>query len=231
MKKVFLTVAICVVTLLTAAVTIGSYSSVKKPEEPSAVLVTEQTTAASAPSLSGMRSEQIIDSGVFMMRGSLIKSGDTKEITMTVRGEDIAVDMDFYGSPARVLTCGGRSYLLNNETKTYVELSSSLLTMMDIDTSELGADPGELGTGGVPVDEFEENGEKVTVLDVGGRFVRRRYRDAELVAIEDLDEAGTVETRFEIDWVTSDIPADVLGVPSDYTCESIYSFMKRFVDA
>ena len=232
MKKTLFAAASCVLALLICVISIRSYSSGRTvPEDMSASVSFTSFDADTVltPGADPGDRDAMIDSGVYMLRGTLTKGDSAQEITITVDGDNIAVDMIYKGQEVRVMTVGGKSYLVCDGTKTYVERSDSLLDLMDIDPADLRVDPGERGTGGTELDTFERDGRTVRRFDVGGLIVERVYENGVLASIIDYDGNGEVLSVFDLDKVWGEIPAGVLEIPSDFEAESIYRFMKKYI--
>ncbi len=242
MKKIIIAVVACIVLLTVGLLSVRTYSSPDRDNgDPtsSVFFVVSDAPGAEEPADydptvdSGVSRAEVIDSGRFSMGGSLTRNGKTQDIVMYVDDVNMAVDLDYDGIEVCVLTRGDRHYIVNAKRAAYVELSESLLAMLRIDPKTMAADPSELGTGGVvaSIEDTVIDGEPATVktVEVGDRKVKRYFMSGVLTAIEDLAEDGSVESRFEIDFVYPSVPADKIDVPASYTQESIYKFMKKLI--
>ena len=139
-----------------------------------------------------------------------------------------------------VLMKDKKTYMLYPKESVYLKLSSVMMSMLGEDIEEL-FNPDQFGfstmgplSGATVVAEVNFNGETCTaytVVNSSDNTISRVYMKGDkLMGFDNLDANYAVTSTTYVDYITEDIPADKIDIPSSYKKVDMLKFMSYFTD-
>ncbi len=194
---------------------------------------TEKTTQPADSTSSAIDKISAFFNGVYYLDGSMVIGNEETPIEMAMSGSDIEIFTEMEGIDIAMLQLDGKTYLLNPETKKYMELSSTVKKAMGFDDDDFNFEFTNLNFDGAnpsTVSKATVNGESaVCYTYIGESSIVDFYTiDDEIIQIEVADGNGTVSTVLKIDEFDASIPADMLTLKG-YSKTTMLSFFSSLM--
>lgn len=170
----------------------------------------------------------ILNSGRFSISGKMSADNETIPMSFVKNGNDIRMSAELSGIQMDMASVGGKMYLISNEKKSYIELTDSIMTSLDLDPSDLKLEFGQVtDTNNLVENDGEYNGKAVkTYTSRSPEGSMMFYIDNDdLVKLEMYDTQGRCTTIIEPDQIRGDITAADVAIPKDYEKKSYVSFI------
>lgn len=140
-------------------------------------------------------------------------SGTTPFVIAVSNGNtEVSYDMD--GMQIAMMTLDGGTYLVSPKTKTYVNASKSLMSMIGMDSDDFDLDM--MWPNGDTVFKFtdtEYEGAQAVCAeysDVDGVLTKIYISNGKVASIDSCDSSGTAVSRMIVNEITGNIPSDML---------------------
>lgn len=195
-----------------------------------------ETTQPVHVSAQGDTEYDILRSGSFYMRGTMVDaSGNKTPMDMAITDKSVYALSDFDGVEMGVLVNDGDIYLIYPPEKTYLEMSSLLMSMMGmssdelINTNDLGFENFQALSAAEKVEQTTLNGtacQCYTFPGASGVSSKVYMNGTKLLRFESYDAPGRLSSACDVDYITGDVPAEKINPSSSYKKSNIYSFMK-----
>ena len=192
---------------------------------------------ASQPS-SAKNDYDVFRSGTFYIKGSMRDSEGVNPLEMAITPDSIYMLTKFENVDMGILVSGKNTYLIYPAGKAYLELSSTVMKLMGLDTDEL-ISSDDLGFADMEdlskaerTSQATLNGKNCTVYEFtkeDGLVSKVYMSGTTLVGLESV-ENGTVVTATYIDSITANVPADKKAPSSAYEKKSVFEFMGLLTD-
>lgn len=196
---------------------------------------TETTTNASS---SSVNQYDIFRSGTFYAKGSMKDSEGSTPLEIAITPKSIYMVTKMENIDMGILVNDGKTYLMYPAEKTYLEMSSTIMSMMGLDTDDL-ISSDDLGFSDLePLSKADKtetgtfNGKSCTVYTFtndDGTSSKVYMSGNTLLGLETVS-GGSVVSATYFDYITGTVPADKITPPANYTKSGIFDFMSLLTE-
>lgn len=193
-------------------------------------VVTTQPTTSDETALTNISS---FFSGIYYFDGEMIAGEEKTPLELAINGSNFHLFSEMDGKDIAIMSLDGKLYLLNPDTKKYMELTASVQKMMGIDASQFAFEFNKT--------KFDANKPfSVTKAQYNGQdAVCYTYKDEktciEFISVNEeikqmvfFDSDGTASTILTADEFSSEIPDEMLTFKG-YSKTNIISFMSSLI--
>lgn len=215
----------------------------KKPEkntEPSSAGQTEPDITT--PATNSDNEFEYLRSGNFYLKGTMTdSSGVAAPLEMAITPNSIYMLSNFEGANMGMLVSGKKTYMIYEDKKSYLELSSSVLKYMGMDTedmistNELDYSQYELSKADQKIKENVRGTDcDVYIFNSESGTTRFYMNGNKLVRFATYNSNGIADTVNDVEIITGAVPADKSAPPAGYKAYTgvtgMFSFMSLLSD-
>ena len=212
----------------------------EKNTEPSSQAQTEPDITT--PSTNSDNEFDYLRSGNFYLKGTMTdSSGTSAPLEMAITPGSVYMLSNFEGANMGMLVSGKKTYMIYEDKKSYLELSSSVLKYMGMDTEDL-ISANELDYSQYELSKADQkttdnvNGVNCDVYIFNSEFGTTRFymNGNKLVRFATFNSNGSADTVNDIEIITGAVPADKSAPPAGYKAYTgvtgMFSFMSLLSD-
>ncbi|MCD7774857.1 MAG: hypothetical protein LUH40_04670 [Clostridiales bacterium] len=217
----------------TAASQTQAQTSSSQAQSTTKEAVTVKTTEATTSAPSVIDDISSFFSGTYYLDGSMLVGSDETPIEMAMNGSNVEVFTEMEGMDIAMLQLDGKIYLLNPDTKKYMELSSTLMKTMGVSEEDFSFSFTNLnfdGSNPSSVTQATVDGASATCYTYIGSNASVDFFavNDEIVQIEiESTESGTT-TVLKIDEFSASVPSGMLTL-SGYSKTNMISFFSALM--
>lgn len=219
-----------------------------QPSEQNDIQNTEPSSAGqtepplTTPASSSNNEFEYLRSGNFYIKGTMTDaSGTVAPLEMAITPNTIYMLSNFEGANMGMLVSGKKTYMIYEDKKAYLELSSAVLNYMGMNTDEL------LTTNDLDYSKYElSKADSTTTENIKGvdctvyvfnneTGTTRFYMNGDkLLRFASFNKSGVADAINDIDIITGTVPAEKSGPPAGYKAYTgvtgMFSFMNLLSD-
>ena len=220
----------------------GSQVYVPVTDEPSGVYETtaydpgmqgQQNVPTTQASVSAANEYDIFRSGTFYAKGQMKDEEGVNPLEMAITPDSIYMLTKFDNTNMAILVSSGKTYLIYPQGKAYLEMSSTVMNMMGLNTDDLISSDGLGFSDMEPLNKAQGtskatlNGQNCTVYSFAkadGSTSKVYMNGNKLVGIEAY-EGTRITSATYFDFITASVPADKINPDTSYKKTGIFDFM------
>ena len=201
-------------------------ATTSKQEAPAATLAPNElnTTQPAQPANTNENEFDYLKSGNFYIQGTMTDtSGQSLPLEMAVTANSVYMLSNFEGAAMGMLISDGTTYMIYPAEKSYLELNSTVLKAMGMDTTDLissaDLDYSQYDLANADSTAKETvNGAECTVYIYNSTSGSTRFfmNGNKLVRFATYDANGNPDTVNDVGYITNQVPADKINPPADY---------------
>ena len=182
------------------------------------------TTQPAQPANTTANEFDYLKSGNFYIQGTMTdSSGQSLPLEMAVTANSVYMLSNFEGAAMGMLINNGTTYMIYPAEKSYLELNSTVLKAMGMDTNDL-ISSADLDYSQYDLAKADDtltetlNGAECTVYVYNNSSGSTRFfmNGNKLVRFATYDANGNPDTVNDVGYITNQVPADKINPPADY---------------
>ncbi len=171
--------------------------------------------------------------GKYYFDGEMISGGEKTPLELAINSSDFQLFSEMDGKDISIMAYEGKYYLLNPDTKKYIEITSSLQKMMGIDASKFTFEFNKTNIEGKnpsAVTKAHFNGQDAVCYTYRNETAHMDFiaSDNEIKQIILYNSDGNVETVLAADEFSAEIPDEMLNFKG-YSKTNMISFMSSLM--
>ena len=193
----------------------------------------QQNVPTTQASVSAANEYDIFRSGTFYAKGQMKDEEGVNPLEMAITPDSIYMLTKFDNTNMAILVSSGKTYLIYPQGKAYLEMSSTVMNMMGLNTDDLISSDGLGFSDMEPLNKAQGtskatlNGQNCTVYSFAkadGSTSKVYMNGNKLVGIEAY-EGTRITSATYFDFITASVPADKINPDTSYKKTGIFDFM------